>query len=93
VLKISKIAKPEETWLQLEGSLTGSSADELRLAVELALAESPAVLLDLQQLRYADPQGVALIRELLVRRVVPVNGSPFIKTQLEMSSGAEEISE
>jgi anti-anti-sigma regulatory factor len=92
VFKISKIEKREETWLQVEGSLTGSSAQELRLTVERALAESPAVLLDLQQLRYADPQGVALIREFRERRVVPVNVSPFIKTQLEMSSGPDEIS-
>jgi ABC-type transporter Mla MlaB component len=87
VLKISKISKVDETRLQLDGSLTESWADELRLAVEGALSESPAVLLDLQQLRYADPQGVALIRQFMERRVVVVNGSPFIKAQLEMADG------
>ncbi len=90
MLKISVIRKPEGTWLQLEGSLTGSWVDELRHTAERALANSQAVLLDLRQLWYMDLQGVALIRELLGRRVVPMNGSPFIKSQLEISPGGDE---
>jgi ABC-type transporter Mla MlaB component len=90
VLKISAIRKPEGTWLQLEGSLTGSWVDELRRTAERALANSQAVLLDLQQLWYMDLEGVALIRELLARQVVPMNGSPFIKRQLEMNPGGDE---
>lgn len=90
MLKISAIRKPEGTWLQLEGSLTGSWVDELRRAAEHALADSQAVLLDLQQLWYVDLEGAALIRELLARRVVPMNGSPFIKRQLEVNPGDGE---
>ncbi len=89
VLKISAIRKPEGTWLQLEGSLTGSWVDELRRTAERALANSQAVLLDLQHLWYMDLEGAALIRELLARRVVPMNGSPFIKSQLEMNTGEQ----
>ncbi len=89
MLRISTIPNSNGTCFQLEGSLTGSWVEELRRAVEQALAQSPAVLLDLQQLWYIDPDGVALLRDLGTRRVAHVNGSPFIQRQLETGSAAD----
>ncbi|MEO8125651.1 MAG: hypothetical protein ABI822_01090 [Bryobacteraceae bacterium] len=77
-------------WLHLEGSLSGSWVDELRRTAEGAQANSEVVLLDLQQLWYMDLEGVALMRELLGRRVVLMNGSAFIKRQLGINPGGDE---
>jgi anti-anti-sigma regulatory factor len=74
----------------LQGSLTGSWVDELRSTAEGAMANSPVVLLDMQQLWYMDLEGVALIRELLAGRVRLMNTSPFIERQLEMNAGGDE---
>jgi anti-anti-sigma regulatory factor len=88
MLRISSISKPEGICLQLEGSLTASWVDELRRTVDSTLAQSSNVLLDLQHLWYVDQAGVELLRDLVVRRrLVPVNGSPFIRAQLETDSG------
>jgi ABC-type transporter Mla MlaB component len=84
VLRISVITDSDgNIRLQLEGWLVGPWVEELRSLAGRALSESTTVTLDLEKLFFADPDGVALLRELSTRNVAQLNCSPFIQQQLK----------
>jgi ABC-type transporter Mla MlaB component len=66
----------------LEGWLVGPWVDELRKQSEQALSKRKTITLDLAKVWFVDPRGTALLRELVNRRVEPVNCSAFITQQL-----------
>lgn len=69
--------------LLLEGWLVGPWVDELRNQSEQQLSGAKVLTLDLGKVLFADPQGVALLRELAKRRVEYVNCSSFLSQQLK----------
>ncbi len=84
VLRISVIKESDEnTRLRLEGWLVGPWVEELRRLSANALSESRTVTLDLEKLFFADPDGVALLRELSTKNVTELNCSPFLQQQLK----------
>ena len=84
MLRISTINEPEQSvCLALEGWLIGPWVDELRKESEQLLSETKALRLDLGRVLFADPKGVALLRELAGRQVEYLNCSPFLSQQLK----------
>ena len=84
MLRISVIRDSHKgTRFEVEGWLVGPWVEELRRLSDQALAESGKLSLDLEKLRYVDPSGVALLRDLARRGVAHVNCSPFIQRQLK----------
>jgi anti-anti-sigma factor len=70
--------------LRLEGTLSGQWVDELRRVTSEPLRESAArLVLDLAEVTFIDPDGLALLRELLFRHVILRNGSLFVTQQLK----------
>jgi len=84
VLRISTINESERgVRLALEGWLVGPWVDELRKQSEQQLSEAKAFRLDLAKVLFADPRGLALLRELAERHVEYVNCSTFLRQQLK----------
>ncbi|PYV87203.1 MAG: hypothetical protein DMG90_18865 [Acidobacteria bacterium] len=84
MLRISIIEdSAESVRLALEGSLVGPWVDEVRKQSETALADSKAVTLDLEKVRFVDASGTALLRELASRKVQQMNCSAFLSQQLK----------
>jgi ABC-type transporter Mla MlaB component len=84
VLKISVTSDSDQgTQLQLEGWLVGPWVEELRRLTDEALSRSKVLSLDLERLLYADQSGVALLRDLSLKKVGQLNCSPFIQQQLK----------
>jgi ABC-type transporter Mla MlaB component len=69
--------------LVLEGWLVGPWVDELRKESEQRLSEAKALRLDLGEVLFVDPRGVALLRELAGRQVEYVNCSTFLSQELK----------
>ena len=87
MLRISKITESEQSVrLALEGWLVGPWVDELRRESEQQLSEAKALRIDLAKVLFADPRGVALLRELASRQVEHVNCSTFLSQQLKETS-------
>jgi len=87
VLRISMINESEQrVRLSLEGWLVGPWVDELRKETEQHLSEAKALRIDLAKVLFADPRGVALLRELASRQVEHVNCSTFLSQQLKETS-------
>jgi ABC-type transporter Mla MlaB component len=84
VLRISTINESEQgVRLALEGWLVGAWVDELRKESEQQLSQAKALRLDLAKVLFADPRGLALLRELAGRHVEYVNCSTFLRQQLK----------
>jgi ABC-type transporter Mla MlaB component len=84
VLKISVISDSDQAiQLQLEGNLAGPWVEELRSLSDQALAQQKTVSLDLEKVRFVDPHGVSLLRDLARKQVSHVNCSPFVSQQLK----------
>lgn len=84
MLRISTIHESEQrVRLALEGWLVGPWVDELRRESEQQLSEAKAVRLDVANVLFIDPRGVALLRELAGRQVEYVNCSTFVSQQLK----------
>ena len=84
MLRISMIIESEQSVrLVLEGWLVGPWVDELRKESEQQLSEMKPLRLDLGKVLFADPRGVALLRELAGRRVEYLNCSAFLSRQLK----------
>jgi ABC-type transporter Mla MlaB component len=82
VLKISIISDSDQAiQFQLEGNLAGPWVEELRSLSEQALAQQKIVGLDLEKVRFVDPHGVGLLRDLARRKVSQVNCSQFVGQQ------------
>lgn len=75
-----------ERLLRLEGELKGPWVDELRrISREIAADHGVRVdglVIDLTDVLFIDADGLALLRELVGRRVRLRNGSPFVTEQL-----------
>jgi ABC-type transporter Mla MlaB component len=84
VLKISIISDSDQAiQFQLEGNLAGPWVEELRNLIDEALAQQKIVSLDLEKVRFVDPHGVGLLRDLARRQVSQVNCSQFVSQQLK----------
>jgi ABC-type transporter Mla MlaB component len=84
VLKISIISDLDQAiQFQLEGNLAGPWVEELRRLSDEALSQQKTVSLDLEKVRFVDPQGVGLLRDLARRQVSQVNCSQFVSRQLK----------
>ncbi len=84
MLKISIISDSDQaTQFQLEGNLAGPWVEELRSLSDDALAQQKTVSLDLEKVRFVDPHGAALLRDLARRQVSQVNCSQFVSQQLK----------
>ena len=80
MLRITKeVRPPSRAALVVEGQLVGPWVEELRRATEDVLATGNAVL-DLQGLRFADREGVALLRRLRDAGLEMVGSSTFVTT-------------
>jgi len=84
VLKISIISDSDQAiQFQLEGNLAGPWVEELRSLSDEALSHQKTVSLDLKKVRFVDPHGVTLLRDLARRQVSQVNCSQFVSQQLK----------
>ena len=89
MLRISRTATPDdvETVLRLEGQVAGRLVEELRRAcadtVDTNGQGRHHLVLDLAEVSFADADGVALFRELIARRVLLTNRTPFMAEQLK----------
>jgi ABC-type transporter Mla MlaB component len=84
VLKISIISDSDQAiQFQLEGNLAGPWVEELRSLSDEALSQQKTVSLDLEKVRFVDPHGVSLLRDLARRQVSQVNCSQFVSQQLK----------
>ena len=68
---------------QLEGRLVGPWVDELRRLGDEAFAQKKTLTLDLQGVRFADQNGIALLQELSQRQVSQLNCSQFFIQQMK----------
>lgn len=72
--------------LRFEGSIAGPWVAEARKECEKVLTEGRALKLDLAEVEFLDPTGVALLSSFLARGVVFVDCSPFVEAQLKASA-------
>lgn len=84
MLKISIISESDQAiQFQLEGNLAGPWVEELHRLSNEALSRQKTVSLDLEKVRFVDPHGVGLLRDLARRKVSQLNCSPFVSQQLK----------
>jgi hypothetical protein len=86
MLKIARGAPDEGTEiLRLEGKVVGLWVAELRRSCESALHQGCArLVLDLADVTFIDPDGVALLHELSARGITLTNCSLFSAEQLRI---------
>jgi hypothetical protein len=82
VLRITHHRRGEGEVLQVEGRLVGPWVDELRQVAEGLLAEGRRPRLDLDEVRFAEAEGAALIRELTARGCEVLRRSRFVEELL-----------
>lgn len=68
--------------LHIEGRLVGPWVEELRRSCEAAAASGRQVAMDLADVDFADPDGLALLLELRDEGFGLVNCSAFLREQL-----------
>jgi hypothetical protein len=77
----------EPVLFRIEGQVTGPWIEELRRVCNETLGSHGHVIhqlvLDLTDVSFIDPDGVALFRELTARRVILTNASLFVTEQLK----------
>jgi hypothetical protein len=83
VLRIADLADSAgNPSLRVEGKVVGPWVAELRDIAIRRLARSGALVIDLSALTFADPAGIALLRDLATRGVTFVNCSAFAGAHL-----------
>jgi len=83
VLKISIMESAgEAVTLQLEGQISGKWVDLLQLTTEEYLYREVRLTLDLSRVRFADRDGIVLLKQLVGGQVAILNASPFIARQI-----------
>ena len=83
MLRISVIeAVGEPVRLRLDGQVTGRWVELLRRTCEAQLKKGARVTLDMENVSFADRDGIALLRSLTDRRVEILNALPFIAQQI-----------
>ena len=89
MLKISEAnASSLPAVLILEGRLGGPWVDELRRACETILGEGKHLTLNLENMSFADSDGITALLELRRRGVVLESYSPFVEEQLKTAAGS-----
>jgi len=84
VLRISIINDSDQViTCHLEGRLVGPWVNELRRIGEEAMAQKKTLTLDLEGVRFADHNGIALLQELSERQVSQCNCSQFLMQQMK----------
>ena len=84
MLKISLLnTNHHAVTLRLEGRVAGPWVGEVRTACEKILSEGRALKLDLADVLYVDPDGVALLAGLRSRGISLADCSPFVAEQLK----------
>jgi len=68
--------------VHVEGQVVGEWVSVVRLACERALTDGHRLTVDLRDVSYADPDGVALLKELSDKGILLANCSPFVAEQL-----------
>jgi ABC-type transporter Mla MlaB component len=84
MLKITIEKGETETYLILEGSLTGAWVAELYKAVIDRLTTTEVIRLELSNVHYVNEQGLTLLRDLTKWGVTLSRISPFIKELLKV---------
>jgi ABC-type transporter Mla MlaB component len=86
MLKISETgARDHSVTLKLEGRLVGPWVEELCRICEDLLAKDQVLKLELSEVSYADPGGVAALNHFKSRGVFLRNCSPFVEQQIKTS--------
>ena len=84
MLKISIISDSDQAiTYHVEGRLVGPWVDELRRLGDEAFAQKKSLTLDLEGVRFADHNGIALLQELSQRHVSQLNCSQFLIQQIK----------
>ena len=84
MLKISIISDSDQViTYHVEGRLAGPWVDELRRLGYEAFAQKKSLTLDLEGVRFADHNGIALLQELSQRHVSQLNCSQFLIQQIK----------
>jgi hypothetical protein len=87
MLKISEAGtRNHSVTLKLEGRLVGPWVEELCRVCEALLAKDQALKLELSEVSYADPVGVAALNRFKSRGVFLKNCSPFVEQQMKTVS-------
>jgi anti-anti-sigma regulatory factor len=90
MLRITCIAEDEESaTLKLEGWVIGPWVEELRNACERSVARRHTVILDLSEVRFADPQGIRTLKALSRHCVRFVGMSTFLSVLLAKAEEKE----
>lgn len=86
-ISVEKSSGQSRTFL-LEGQLTGPWVEELSRSCDDALREGKHLTLDLGAVSLVGRDGIALLRELKIRKVAVMNCSLFVANELK-TDGAE----
>jgi hypothetical protein len=88
VVESSKIA----VTLRAEGRITGPWVEELRTACSVhTFPDEVQLSLELADISFADPAGIALLRELRSRGVGLIRTAPFLAEQLKDGTSSLEF--
>lgn len=84
-MKITVVeSSAEGVRLRVEGRLTGRWVEELRRTCDLhAINGGIRLILDLEDVSFADAEGIKLLKELRVRWVTLFNPSSLVAEQLK----------
>ena len=86
MLRISaKRAAHKVVTVRLDGQISGRWVKLLQGTCERHLMKDAQVIVDLKNVSFADHQGIALLRNLIDRRVEVLNALPFIAEQMKGS--------
>jgi anti-anti-sigma regulatory factor len=78
--------------LRVEGRITGSSVEELRIACDMhTFANEVQLSLELADVSFADAAGILLLKELGNRGVGLMRANPFMAEQLKEEASLDEI--
>jgi len=90
MLKITRVKESKkEITLRLDGRVAGQWIELLRESTESALEEGLQLTLDLKNICFIDCEGLALIKNLMGRRVQQVNAPLFVAEQLRKCGDAQ----
>ena len=81
-----KITTNEDASLRVEGRLAGDWVGELARVADVALADRGRVEVNVAGVTFADPEGVALLRDLRTRGAVVTDCSSFVSSLLDGGS-------
>lgn len=87
MLKISEsVGQDGGTIVKLEGQVTGAWVTEVREYCRRLLDTGLLLTLDVGEVSFLDSKGVALFKELRMRRVTLVNCDPFLTELLKTAA-------